>query len=65
MIDTPAWNLLVPGKPVYVDPAGEWAYFSATKDSPLERQLYRVAITGGSLERVSAAAGFHCRRNIR
>ena len=59
MIDTPAWNLLIPGRPVYVDPAGEWAYFSATKNSPLERQLYRVNIAGGALEQVSKPAGFH------
>lgn len=34
MIDTPAWNLLIPGRPVYVDPAGELAYFSATRNPP-------------------------------
>ena len=59
MIDTPAWNLLIPGRPVYVDPAGEWAYFSATKNSPLERQIYRVNIASGELEQVSQPAGFH------
>jgi dipeptidyl-peptidase-4 len=59
MIDTPAWNLLVPGRPVYVDPAGAWAYFSTTKNSPLERQIYRVNIASGALEQVSQPAGFH------
>jgi len=59
MIDTPAWNLLIPGRPVYVDPAGDWAYFSNTKNSPLERQIYRVNITSGALEQVSQPAGFH------
>ncbi len=59
MIDTPAWNLLVPGRPVYVDPAGEWAYFSATKNSPLERQIYRANIFSGELEQISQPAGFH------
>jgi dipeptidyl-peptidase 4 len=59
MIDTPAWNLLVPGRPVYLDPAGEWAYFTATKESPLERQLYRVLIADGKLEKLSEPSGFH------
>ncbi len=59
MIDTPAWNLLIPGRPVYVDPAGEWAYFSTTSNSPLERQIYRVNIASGDLEQVSQPAGFH------
>ncbi len=59
MIDTPAWNLLIPGRPVYVDPAGEWAYFSATKNGPMERQIYRASIQSGELEQVSGPAGFH------
>ena len=59
MIDTPAWNLLIPGRPFYVDPAGTWAYFSCTKASPLERHIYRVNITSGDLEQLSGAAGFH------
>jgi dipeptidyl-peptidase-4 len=59
MIDTPAWNLLIAGRPVYVDPASKWAYFSATKNSPLERQIYRVDIASGVLEQVSQGAGFH------
>lgn len=59
MIDTPAWNLLIPGRPVYVDPAGEWAYFSGTKNGPLERQIYRAKIASGELEQVTQPAGFH------
>ena len=59
MIDTPAWNLLIPGRPVYVDPAAEWAYFSTTNNSPLERQIYRVNIANSALEQVSQTAGFH------
>jgi len=59
MIDTPAWNLLISGRPVYIDPAGTWAYFSCTKNSPLERQIYRVNITSGAMEQVSQPAGFH------
>jgi dipeptidyl-peptidase-4 len=59
MIDTPAWNLLIPSHPVFVDPAGAWAYFSCTKNSPLERHIYRVNITNGALEQVSQPAGFH------
>ncbi len=59
MIDSPAWNVLVPGRPVYVDPASEYAYFSCTKNSPLERQIYRVEIASGKLGKVSLRVGFH------
>ncbi len=59
MIDSPAWNLLIPGQPVFVDPAEKWAYFSATKNSPLERQIYRADIASGALEQVSQPIGFH------
>jgi dipeptidyl-peptidase-4 len=59
MIDTPAWNLLIPGRPVYVDPSGAWAYFSTTKNSPLERQIYRLDIASGRLEQISPQPGFH------
>ena len=34
MIDSSAWNLLTPGRPVHVDPAGEWAYFITTRSQP-------------------------------
>lgn len=59
MIDSPAWNLLIPGKPVYVNPEGTHAYFSTTKSSPLERQVYRVEIASSKLEPVSREPGFH------
>jgi dipeptidyl-peptidase 4 len=59
MIDSPAWNLLVPGHPLYADPTGKYAYFSCTKNSPLERQIYRVEIADGKLEQVSQWSGFH------
>jgi dipeptidyl-peptidase-4 len=59
MIDSPAWNVLVPGRPVFVDPEGEYAYFSGTKNGPLQRQVYRVDIAGSGLERVSPQDGFH------
>ena len=59
MIDSTAWNLLTPGKPVHVDPSGTWAYFIATKNSPLERQVYRVNISTGQLEQISEDQGFH------
>ena len=42
-----------------VDEAGGWAYFSATRESPLERQLYRVRLEGGEPERLSADGGVH------
>ena len=59
MIDSSARNLLTPGRPVHVDPAGEWAYFITTQASPLERQIMRVNIASGKLEQVSKGAGFH------
>jgi dipeptidyl-peptidase-4 len=44
---------------VYVDPESASAYFLSTKDSPLERQLYRLDIASGDLERLSEEPGFH------
>ena len=48
MIDSSAYNLLTPGRPVHVDPAGTWAYFTTTRTSPLERQIDRVNIATGA-----------------
>ncbi len=59
MIDSTAWNLLTPSQPVHVDPSGTWAYFITTKNSPLERQIYRVNIANGQLQQISEAPGFH------
>ena len=59
MIDSSAWDLLTPGRPVHVDPAGVWAYFTTTRNSPLERQIERVNITTGELEQVSQEPGLH------
>ena len=59
MIDSPAWNLLIPGNAVYVNPEETHAYFASTKNSPLERQTYRVEIATGKLDQVSKGAGFH------
>lgn len=59
MIDSPAWNVLVPGRPVFADPAGRYAWFATTKNGPLERQIYRLEIATGKLDQVSQRAGFH------
>ncbi|NPV60617.1 MAG: prolyl oligopeptidase family serine peptidase [Actinobacteria bacterium] len=59
LIETTAFNLLTPGRPVHVDPQGSHAYFTATADGPLERQAYRLDLAGGGLERISTQAGFH------
>ena len=59
MIDSSAYNLLTPGRPVHVDPARTWAYFTTTRTSPLERQIDRVNIATGQLEQVSQQPGFH------
>ena len=59
MIDSNAWNILTPGKPVHTDPSGTWAYFITTRNGPLERQLYRSEIAGARLEQISSQQGFH------
>jgi dipeptidyl-peptidase-4 len=59
MIDSSAWNLLTPGRPVHVPPDGEYAYFVSTAAGPLERQLQRVKPDGGEPEVISAEPGFH------
>ena len=59
MIDSSAYNLLTPGRPVHVDPQGSWAYFTTTRTSPLERQIDRVNIASGQIEQVSQQPGFH------
>lgn len=59
MIDSSAYNLLTPGRPVHVDPPGTWAYFTTTRSSPLERRIERVNLVTGELQPVSQPAGFH------
>lgn len=59
LIDTTPYGILIPGRPVQVDPEGTWAYFNTTADSPLERQLYRLNIGSGVLEKLSEQLGFH------
>lgn len=58
-IETTPYGLLTAGRPVYVDPAGRWAYFNATRQGPLERQAYRVEIATGRLEQLTTTPGFH------
>ncbi len=59
MIDSSAWDLLTPGRPVHADLAGKWAYFVTTRSSPLDRQIDRVSIAGGQVEQISQQPGFH------
>lgn len=43
-----------------VDKAGEWAYFSATKDSHIEENIYRVKLDGTSgVKKLSDGRGWH------
>lgn len=44
---------------VEIDEPRRIAWFSATKDSPLERHLYRVSLDGGEPERVTSEPGWH------
>jgi dipeptidyl-peptidase-4 len=42
-----------------VDEAGQVAYFMSTEKSPLERQLYRVSLSGGEPVPITHTAGTH------
>ncbi len=42
-----------------VDEKNGWVYFSATKDSPIAENIYRVRLTGGEPERISKGNGWH------
>lgn len=42
-----------------VDPARGWVYFTATRDGPAQRTLYRVRLNGSGLERIGALGGTH------
>ena len=42
-----------------VDEAGGWLYFSATRESPLERHLYRAPLEGGEIEQLTSGGGVH------
>src|SRR5690606_19053214 len=42
-----------------VDRQNGWAYFSATKDSHIAVNLYRVKISDGTIERLSEGPGSH------
>ena len=41
------------------DAKGKYAFLSATRESPLERHLYRLRLKNGELERLSTAPGVH------
>jgi dipeptidyl aminopeptidase/acylaminoacyl peptidase len=42
-----------------VDEKGGWVYFSGTKDSPTGRNLYRIKLDGGGLQRLTPGSGDH------
>jgi dipeptidyl-peptidase-4 len=42
-----------------IDPANEWVYFTAIKDSPIAENVYRVKIADGTIERLSQGGGNH------
>jgi dipeptidyl-peptidase-4 len=42
-----------------IDPADQWVYFTATKDSPIAENIYRVKIADGTIERLSQGTGNH------
>ena len=42
-----------------VDPSNEFVYFTATKDSPLEVQGYRVALADGNVTQITETGAYH------
>jgi len=44
---------------IQVDDAGGWVYFTSTNPDPRERQIYRVRLDTGEMERLSKEAGTH------
>lgn len=42
-----------------VDPKGLWAYFSANKEDVRQKDLYRVGVRSGAIERLTQGAGVH------
>jgi dipeptidyl-peptidase 4 len=56
MIDHPVFS----DAPMFqVDEAGGWVYFSSTHPDPRERQVYRVKMSDGAMERLTKEAGTH------
>ena len=43
----------------HVDEKNGWVYFTGRKDTPIERQLYRVPLAGGKIEKISQRHGMH------
>jgi len=44
---------------VAVDEAAGFVYFTGWMDSPIEKQLYKVPLAGGNIEKLSSEAGTH------
>lgn len=42
-----------------LDEKGGQLYFTGRKETPREKHLYRVSLTGGEIEKISQRAGFH------
>lgn len=42
-----------------VDPTEQWVYYSAINPTPTERQLFRVRLRDGRVQRISSEPGFH------
>ncbi len=42
-----------------VDAQAGWVWFAGTKDSPLEKHVYRVPLAGGEVQKLSTTPGMH------
>jgi dipeptidyl-peptidase-4 len=63
-VNQKTWTTLTEGewevrKIHVVDEAGEWIYFTATKDSPIGENLYRCKLDGSGLIRLTPERGYH------
>ena len=59
LVDTTAWDVLTPDRPVQVAPSGNFAYFSTTQSGPLNRRLTRLNMETDELKELSQESGFH------
>ncbi len=42
-----------------VDAQAGWVWFAGTRDSPLEKHVYRLPLAGGEVQKLSTTAGMH------
>ena len=48
-----------PLESTWIDPKGEWVFFTARQKPEGERQLYRVRVNGTGMQRITREDGTH------